>query len=75
MYCTSLDMTLTVTLSPRLGGVAGLGLPLYMVFNPDLHHKLLYEAGCQEPSNARALQFMELGLLGASRGGQVDRQN
>jgi hypothetical protein len=32
MDCTSFDMTLTVTLSPACisGGVAGLGLPLYM---------------------------------------------
>jgi hypothetical protein len=61
MDCTSLDMTLTVTLSPRLGGVAGLGLPLYIVFSRQNCQKLLYEArlGLPAASERAAVQEEE----------------
>ncbi len=50
-----------MTLSPRLGGVAGLGLPLYIVFSRQNCQKLLYEArlGLPAASERAAVQEEE----------------
>ena len=60
-----------MTLSPRLGGVAGLGLPLYIVFNPHICQKLLYEALAGAATERAAVQEEEeeeeSGLVGKLR--------